>query len=297
MESTNDTAPKAGKARRPVLLSFDEMPEWFQRESNQWILHGYRPISGSARTSFCSWLYIHNESFNIYSHLIPAVIFLLGEWYILQYLASRYSGITSADFIAFSIFMLTAVTCLSLSATYHTMMNHSQKMENFCLRLDMLGVVVFILGDLVLGIYVVFWCTPLPRYIYWSMIGVFGALTIFMTMHPKFQGAKYRLFRALMFVATGLSGVAPLIHGLVVFGMSEMMRKAFPYTLAKAGCLLSGTLFYATRFPESRYPGKFDLWGSHLIFHVLVVCAAVVQLIGYLDAFDYAQANPTCSFP
>ena len=170
MESTSDTAPKAGKARRPVLLSFDAMPEWFQRESNKWILHGYRPISGSARASFRSWLYIHNESFNIYSHLIPAVTFLLGEWYILQYLASRYSGVTSADFVAFSIFMLTAVTCLSLSATYHTLMNHSQKMENFCLRLDMLGVVVFILGDLVLGIYMVFWCAPLPRYIYWSMV-------------------------------------------------------------------------------------------------------------------------------
>jgi adiponectin receptor len=140
-------------------------------------------------------------------------------------------------------------------------------------------------------------------------------MTIFMTMHPKFQGPKYRLFRALMFVMTGLSGVAPLIHGLNVFGMSQMMRKAFPYTLAKAGCLLSGTLFYAvcvaiphtgeeltliyvvlkTRFPESQYPGKFDLSGSHSIFHILVVCAAVVQLMGYLDAIDYAQANFTCS--
>jgi adiponectin receptor len=48
-----------------------------------------------------------------------------------------------------------------------------------------------------------------------------------------------------MFVATALSGVAPLIHGLIVFGMSQMMRKALPYTLAKAGFLLSGTLFYA----------------------------------------------------
>ena len=134
-----------------------------------------------------------------------------------------------------------------------------------------------------------------------------------MTMHPKFQGAKYRLFRALMFVATGLSGIAPLIHGLSVFGISQMMKKALPDTLAKAGCLLSGTSFYAvslpilqteetltymalkTRFPESRYPGKFDLCGSHSIFHILVVCAAVVQLMGYLDAFDYAQANLTCS--
>jgi adiponectin receptor len=116
-----------------------------------------------------------------------------------------------------------------------------------------------------------------------------------------------------MFVATGMCGVAPLIHGLNVFGLSLMMRKAFPYTMAKAGCLLSGVAFYAVsrsishtrehltltvlkvRFPESRYPGKFDLWGSHSIFHVLVVCAAVVQLMGYLDAFDYAHANLLCS--
>ncbi|OAG42077.1 hypothetical protein AYO21_03812 [Fonsecaea monophora] len=295
MARTSDTTIKPAQAGRPALLSFDEMPEWYRRECNPWILHGYRPISGSVHTSFCSWSYIHNESVNIYSHLIPAVLFLLGEGYIQQHLASRYSRVTGADFVAFSIFMLAAVTCLSLSATYHTLMNHSQHVEHLCLRLDMLGVVIFILGDLVLGIYMVFWCESLPRNIYWAMIGVFGTLTIFMTLHPKYQGSKYRLFRALMFVATGLCGIAPLIHGLYVFGMSGMMRKAFPYTLAKAACLLSGTAFYATRFPESRYPGKFDLWGSHAIFHVLVVCAAVVQLMGYLDAFDHAHANLTCS--
>ncbi|KAJ0413350.1 hemolysin-III related-domain-containing protein [Aspergillus carlsbadensis] len=255
MESISKTAPKAGKAGSPVLLSFDEMPEWFRRESNRWILLGYRPISGSARASFCSWSYIHNESVTIYSHLIPAVLFLFSE----------YSRVTAADFVAFSIFILAGVICLSLSATYHTLMNHSQYVEHLYLRLDMLGIVILILGDLILGIYMVFWCEPLPRKIYWSMVGVFGTLTIFMTMHPKFQGAKYRLFRALIFVATGLSGVAPLIHGLM--------------------------------FPESRYPGKFDLCGSHSIFHILVVSAAVVQLMGYLDAFDYAQTNITCSSP
>ncbi|KAK4895176.1 hypothetical protein LTR27_006785 [Elasticomyces elasticus] len=314
MDTTDETKSKAGKAGRPILLSFDEMPEWFGHDSNQWILHGYRPISGSARTSFYSWLYIHKESINIYSHLIPALCFLLGEWYIQQYLTSRYSGVTGADFIAFSIFMLAAVVCLSLSAAYHTLGNHSHHVERYCLRLDMLGVVIFILGDLVLGIYMNFWCETLPRNIYWSVIGGFGTMTVFMTMHPRYQGPKYRTFRALMVVATGLSGVAPLIHGFIIFGMSQMMRKAFPYTLAKAGCLLSGVAIYAvslprpntrdmlnltqwfqTRYPESRYPGKFDLWGSHSIFHVLVVCAAVVQLMGYLDAFDYAHANLTYS--
>jgi adiponectin receptor len=66
--------------------------------------------------------------------------------------------------------MLTAVTCLSLSATYHTLMNHSKHVEHLCLRLDMLGIVIFILGDLILGIYIVFWCEPTQRKIYWSLV-------------------------------------------------------------------------------------------------------------------------------
>ena len=170
MESISD-ATRAGKAgTRPGLLSFNEMPEWFQRESNQWVLHGYRPISNSISISFSSWSYIHNESVNIFSHLIPGVFFLLGEWYLQEYLTSRYPQVTGPDFIAFSIFLVTATVCMWLSATYHTLMNHSQHMEHLCLRLDMLGVVIFILGDLVLGIYVTFWCEPWPRYIYWSLV-------------------------------------------------------------------------------------------------------------------------------
>jgi adiponectin receptor len=83
----------SGKAERPTLLSFKEMPEWFQQDNNQWILHGYRPISGSVRASFRSWWYLHNETVNIYSHLIPAVLFLLGEWHILQHLSRKYARV------------------------------------------------------------------------------------------------------------------------------------------------------------------------------------------------------------
>ncbi len=173
MKPISDTASRAGKAERSVLLSFDEMSEWFRREFNQWILHDYRPISGSTRAFFCSWSYIHNESVNIYSHLIPTVFFLLDEWYIQQYLVSRYFEITDADFIAFFIFMFAAVVCLSLSATYHTLLNHSQHVKQFCLRLNMLNVVIFILGDLILRIYIIFWCETLLRNTYWSMISEF----------------------------------------------------------------------------------------------------------------------------
>lgn len=50
-----------------------------------------------------------------------------------------------------------------------------------------------------------------------------------------------------------------------------------------------------TKFPESRYPGKFDIYGSsHQLFHILVVFAVVTQLIGILNAFDYNRLNRKC---
>lgn len=134
-------------------------------------------------------------------------------------------------------------------------------------------------------------------------------------MHPKYQGAKYRTFRALMFVMTGMSGFAPIVHGIFAFGPSMMANKGLLHTLAKAACLLSGTAMYAVRlpisykrensdpdplghqhrWPESSYPGKFDLWGSHTIFHVLVVCAVAISTMGHFSGFNYAQRNFTCA--
>lgn len=160
----------SGGARRPTLLSFDEMPQWFQDDNNKWILHGYRPISGSTRASFRSWCYLHNETVNIYSHLIPAVVFLFGEWYLLRYLAGKYSKIDSADFLAFSSFIITATTCYAFSALYHTLMNHSYAVDHFWHRLDMLGIGIFIVGDIILGVYLIFWCETTLRIIYWSMV-------------------------------------------------------------------------------------------------------------------------------
>jgi adiponectin receptor len=135
-------------------------------------------------------------------------------------------------------------------------------------------------------------------------------------VHPKFQGPRCRTFRVCIFVGTGLSGLAPLLHGIIVFGFSNMVKQSgMPYYFAKGFFLLLGTLFYAVsiqytipkitnrntdkylqkRIPEALKPGKFDIFGaSHQIFHLLVVFATVVQLVGILSAFDY-NYNRTCS--
>lgn len=156
------------REERPRLLPYDEIPEWYQE--NEHILHGYRPVSGSVKTSFSSWKYIHNETINIYSHLLPAVAFVLGIWYISQYLHSRYAEVTIADEFIFVFFLFTAAVCLGFSTTYHTLLNHSLALETIWLRLDFVGIVFLTLGDFVSGIYVAFWCEPLLRKIYWAMV-------------------------------------------------------------------------------------------------------------------------------
>lgn len=154
--------------KRPRLLSYDEIPEWYRE--NEHIRQGYRPVSGSVKTSFSSWKYIHNETINIYSHLVPAVAFVLGEWYISQYLHGHYSKVTLSDEFIFAFFLLTAAVCLGFSTTYHTLINHSFALETIWLRLDFVGIILLTLGDFVSGIYMVFWCEPLQRKIYWSMV-------------------------------------------------------------------------------------------------------------------------------
>ena len=49
-----------------------------------------------------------------------------------------------------------------------------------------------------------------------------------------------------------------------------------------------GALLYILRFPEKKFPRKFDYIGaSHQIFHILVFIGALFHFMGSLDAYNY----------
>src|ERR1700733_5840699 len=114
-------------------------------------------------------------------------------------------------------------------------------------------------------------------------------LSSLLVLHPRLEGRKWRNFRAIVFVSTGLSGFAPVIHGVLIYGFDRAWRQTrMPYYLLEGAIFILGATFYAFRFPESVKPGKFDMWGSsHNIFHVLVVIATFVHLAGIWQAFGY----------
>ncbi|KAI0487152.1 mPR-like GPCR protein [Xylaria cf. heliscus] len=290
------SAIESARPCKSGLISYEELPIWHQ--DNPFIRHGYRPISRSATACLKSLAFLHNETLNIYTHLIPAAAALfVGEAWILSYLRQRYVDVGASDYGIFAFLLSAAAACLGISSAYHTLMSHSREVEARWLRLDFVGIIILIVGSFVSGIYVGFWCEWTERKIYWSMSASLGAVSIVIMLAPYFQGPKWRTFRLIIFVVTGLSGFAPIIHGIHMFGFAQMVKQSgLPYYFAEGGLFLIGAVAYASRFPECVKPGTFDIFGSsHQIFHILVVIATLVHLLGVLNAFDYNYHNRQCS--
>jgi adiponectin receptor len=73
----------------------------------------------------------------------------------------------------------------------------------------------------------------------------------------------------------GLSGIAPIIHKLILHHQEPEALYTTFYEVAMGVFYVLGALIYAMRIPERWKPGMFDIAGhSHQLFHVLVVAGA-----------------------
>ena len=153
---------------RARLLSYDEIPAWHQ--DNHFIRHGYRPETKSTQACFASWASLHNETLNIYTHLIPTLCCVIAEAGLFHYMNNRFPEATYGDRLIFAFFLFAATACLGLSVTYHTLMNHSEPVSALWLRADLVGIIILTLGDFVSGIYLAFYCESKLQKAYWGMV-------------------------------------------------------------------------------------------------------------------------------
>lgn len=301
------------------LLSYDEIPPWYQ--DNDCIRHGYRPVTNRTKTCFESWTYLHNETANIYSHLLPSLLAIASQGFIHKAFPLYHPQATMSDYKIVAFHLCSASICFGFSALYHTLMNRSARCSTLWARIDYIGIIVLILGDFVSGIYVGFYCEPILQKTYWTMvrthcssqnlslppvapeediqpnhlhtnlyqITTLTALTASIVVHPSHQSRQYRLFRLSVFILTGLSALAPIIHATRIFPREQLSKQSgLPYYFAEGGIILVGVLIYGTRFPEKLYPGRFDMRGSsHQMFHVLVVLGTGVHLRGVFNALEW----------
>ncbi|KAL6249507.1 hypothetical protein RBB50_003360 [Rhinocladiella similis] len=287
MDTSSPTSTHQSSDMWWSLVHWKDLPHW--QQDNHHIHASYRRASYSYARSWQSIFHWHNESVNIWSHLIPGALALPFSIVLYKTLEPRYEQASAADVIALGCFFIGIALCLGMSATFHTVSNHSPAVARMWNQLDYAGISLLIAGSFIPSVYYGFWCNPDRQWVYWTMICSLGIACTATSVLPKFRTPAWRPYRALMFVGMGVSAVFPVLDGLLTFGIEAMEKQIGLSWLVLQGVLyIAGAALYAARIPESWYPGKFDTLGSsHQIFHVLIVLAAMSHLRGLLKAFDY----------
>ncbi|KAM7516979.1 hypothetical protein LguiA_006562 [Lonicera macranthoides] len=175
----------------------------------------------------------------------------------------------------FFAFLGGAMFCLLASSTCHLLACYSERLAYIMLRLDYAGIAALISTSAYPLVYYSFMCNPVICYVYMGFITVLGVATIIFSLLPIFQKPHFRSTRASLFFGMGFSGVAPIIHKLILYKNQPEALQTTWYELLMGAFYGIGALIYALRIPERWKPGKFDIAGhSHQLFHILVVAGA-----------------------
>lgn len=337
------------------LVEYHSLPPYLR--DNEFILNHYR-AEWPLKQIFLSIFTIHNETLNIWTHLIGFFLFL----YLTIYTASRMPDVVDlqriqreilnclpslpsmTDFYKFRVdsnwnFLEVVTNCLpeQISRAYHSdkgflndfkngVMNHmipppsashpvtrwpffcflggamfcllgssichlfschSQRLSYIMLRIDYAGIAALISTSFFPPVYYTFMCNPFFRNLYLGIITTLGIITIVVSLLPVFQKPQFRKCRAMLFFGMGVSGVAPILHKLILFRNQPEALQTTAYEVLMGTFYSVGALIYASRVPERWKPGKFDIAGhSHQLFHVLVVAGAYTH---YCAGLIYLQ--------
>ncbi|KAK6532650.1 hypothetical protein TWF281_006830 [Arthrobotrys megalospora] len=288
----SETAEIAIERVEGALVLIADIPEWLHE--NEFIMTGYRQPSFSLAKSVRSILSIHNETVNIWSHIIGSVLFVTIPLYVFTTeIPPRYKIATTEDIVVCTTYFLGCAICFGLSATYHTLMNHSPKVHTVSVQLDYLGILILMYSAMIPLIYYGFVCDHNLRNIYWAVESVLAGLCAISTMHPMFHSSKAKVLRGIFYSAFGLSSFVPIFHAIAIYGWEVQKDRMGLIWWALVGLFDSiGVLAYGSKVPERFFPGRFDIWGqSHQILHISVVIAGMMHVMGCLGDFDYLHKH------
>ena len=192
------------------------------------------------------------------------------------------------------VIIFSAITCLSFSTIFHLFGTMNEKSNNILNRFDYGGISLLISGSCYPPYYYFFYYDKIFKYVYLSLITAFGLGTFIYSLTDDFNKPQRRCLRGTLYLIFGLCTGVPILHmaffGKYIKGYSDEITLLNWY-LGGISYII-GALFYILRFPEKKFPGKFDFFGaSHQIFHVLVFFGALFHFIGSLEAYNFRFRN------
>ena len=270
------------------MVTKEQAPEWCV--DNEYILSGYR-TRFSLPLCIHSVVRLHNETGNIWSHLIAFVVFFLLLFHVLEAVSKTGSFV---DKLLWTTFVLSAQGCWLVSSVYHTFSCHSYTACALVANLDYSGISTHICCSWMLLANYLFYCEPLTKFCYVTTVASFCIVRL---LFPSL-GARSRTGRMLLFPAMALFGIVPMVHWILLRGYTSNVVQLFWWRFPLDWGIFSiGFVAYATRFPERLAPGKFDIWfHSHQWWHVFVSLGAYYFYHIHRDFVRFYEAQQCSPF-
>jgi len=268
------------------IATFAEAPEFLRVP---FIHTGYR-VGYDLYECFSSLIQIHNETVNIWSHLIGTFI-LVG---LLFHVVDRFSKYGFVHTFVPCIYLFCAAYGLFASCVFHWFNCINSTYHVHLRTLDFGGIAMNILGASWPIAYYTFYCHSTSLYIYLAILSITTPLLLALPFIQFFHNHTY--MRTFLYAINGGIPAYGYIHFVIMEGFSS---EFLPVLFGPVGVayifFVTGMFLYLTRIPERFWPGAFDLLGtSHQIWHFLVVIGQWVLYHGITEAAGF-RYNSECS--
>uniref|UniRef100_A0A8C4HHL8 Progestin and adipoQ receptor family member VIII n=1 Tax=Dicentrarchus labrax TaxID=13489 RepID=A0A8C4HHL8_DICLA len=244
----------------PTVRDVDVPPLFRER----FILSGYRPVGLSWRSYVLSLFQIHNETLNVWSHLLAAVCVVT------RFLA--FTGFSvDVSSLPLVLYVVSAVTYLSCSAAAHLLQSHSEEAHYSLFFLDYVGVAVYQYGCALALERCIF--LPAAALLAWfSCAACCYAKLCFRRPYPLHR----KLCQVVPMGVAYLLDISPIAHRLSTCSWTS--NSALPLHFLQVVLFLLSAFFFSCPIPERFSPGSFDLFGhAHQLFHVLLSFCTLAQ--------------------
>lgn len=258
-----------------MSLTIDEVPPWLQ--FNKFILTGYRPqlsVLGCLRTLF-TW---HNESINVWSHLVPAMCLIYLNWH------------SPHEAIFFRLAMLSFLFIFSASSCYHLLMPCCRSADGYrhLICTDVMGALLSITMSAYTFILHGYKCTdPMIVAVIATCFGCYAVFLGYIIMFSTMTVAQ----RFALFGTQCIFRVLLAVYLLRPKYIATGYHQSYYYHMVSFVVLVIGGLFNISRVPERWFPEWriLDcLMNSHNIWHYFCVLTTVMTMIGaFYDQLEY----------
>lgn len=275
---------------RASFSQFLQLPPTLHRDSLPTVLHepaivqGYRPINQPWRYYLISLFQIHNETVNVWTHLVGFII----VWWILGDLYAEYDVWTDRHSWPMFVLMLTCILSNLTSACVHLLHSRSEYNHFSLFMIDYIGATAYSFGT---GIQTFYACSdkatynylgsvylPFLTFITWLNFVVLCLSKITFGQNPCDLRRKLVMVSMMAFQAVVV--MTPFVPRYFRCYYSDTCSLSSLHHLTMSSAMFAASgFFFGSHLPERLFPGKCDiLFHGHQIFHVISVVNQMWQV-------------------